>query len=721
MKGDITMGRRAHSGLARMILCGLHFVGACAAWADAPLITQPIDDQVRVMLGGNTRPEANAANDRGAVPDSMPLEHLQLELRRSPEREQQVEAFIATLHERTSPNFHRWLSATEFGERFGASAQDVEALEAWLTQRGFTVNAVFPSRMSIDFSGTAGEVTAAFHTEIHRLEVNGALHIANIRDPEVPAALAPIVSGVLKLNDFRPARKHRAQPKFTGDCGPGSPCFLMAPADLATIYDFNPLFHAAKPITGKGQTIAVVEDTDLYSDADWSNFRHIFGLTVYESGSLSTVHPEGPRGSARCSDPGVNADGDDVEAALDAEWSSAAAPDAKILVVACDNSNTIDGVQQAIQYLVDGVTPHPPIISVSYGECEADNGASLNAFFNTLYQQADAEGISVFVATGDAGPEDCAPNYNPPATFGVGVNAWASTIHNMAVGGTDFGDTYEGTNAEYWGKSTGAPWGTAKSYVPEIAWNDTCASSELTEYNGFSVSYGKHGFCNSSAGASYLELGGGEGGPSGCASGNPSIPNVVSGSCKGWPKPSYQQDLFGMPNDGVRDVPDVAMFAADGVWNHQYLLCFSDPNNYGAPCVGNPASWGQGGGGTSYATPIVAGIQALVNQKTGDRQGNPNPVYYHLAALEYGNAGDSHCDSSRGPSGAGACIFHDVTAGTDAQECAGPVECYQPGGKYGVMSSSDRNDEPTFETHPGFDYPTGIGTIDAANLVKAWD
>ncbi len=699
--------------MALGFLCIVQFA-AGEALASTPLVTHAVDEQDLVTLGGNTRPEATAGNDRGALPD------LQLQLQRSPEQEQEVESYIATLHDRTSPNFHRWLSAAEFGARFGAAPADLDAIQGWLTQHGLQVNTVFPGRMVLDFSGTAGQVAAAFHTEIHRLEVNGAAHMANVSDPQIPSALAPAVAGLVKLNDFRPARRHRPQPKFTGDCS-GSTCYLMAPADLATIYDFNPLFHDAHPITGKGQTIAVAEDTDLYSDSDWSNFRHIFGLDGYRSGSLHTVHPTGPPGSARCKDPHVNANGDDVEAALDAEWSSAAAPDASILVVACDNSDTIDGVQQAIQYLVDGTTPHPPIISVSYGECEADNGAGLNAFFYHLYQQADAEGISVFVATGDAGPEDCAPDYNPPATYGVGVNAWASTPYNVAVGGTDFGDTYAGTNAEYWGKSTGAPWGSAKSYVPEIAWNDTCASPELTSYNGYSLSYGKHGFCNSSSGANYLELGGGEGGPSGCATGTPSIANVVSGTCKGWPKPDYQKDLVGVPADGVRDVPDVSMFAADGSsWGHQYLLCFSDPNNEGLPCVGNPAVWGQGGGGTSYATPIVAGIQALVNQKMGERQGNPNAVYYRLAAREYGKDGNPTCDADRVP-GRGQCIFHDVTAGNDSQDCAGPVGCYRPGGEYGVMSSSDSHYLPTFETHPGFDYPTGIGTIDAANLVDAWD
>ena len=692
--------------------------------ADAPagtgLVTQGTDEAELVTLGGNTRPEANAVNDRGAVPETLALEHMQLQLQRSPEQERAVDAFIEALHDPASPVFHRWLTAEQFGARFGTAEADIEAIETWLSAHGLQVNALYPSRMVIDFSGTAGQLAAAFHTEIHSLEVNGVAHMANMSDPRIPAALAPIVAGIVKLNDFHPARRHRPRPKFTGDCGDGATCYLMAPADLATIYDFNPLFHAATPITGKGQSIAVAEDTDLYSDSDWFKFRWIFGLSVYGSGSLKTIHPPPPSGGAPCKDPGVNPNGDDVEAALDAEWSSAAAPDAAILVAACDNTRTIDGIQQAIHDLVDSTSAPPSIISVSYGICETENGAAANTAFAQIYQQADAEGISVFVATGDYGPEDCAPNFTSTAMFGIGVNGWASTPYNVAVGGTDFSDTYAGTNSTYWSPSTGAPWGTAKSYVPEMPWNDTCASDELTAFAGYAKSYGEKGYCNSTGGSAYLGTGGGEGGPSGCASGAPSIADVVSGTCKGWPKPKYQLSLYGMPDDGVRDVPDVSMFAADGYWAHQYLLCFTDPNNYGAPCVGNPAKWGQGGGGTSYATPIVAGIQALVNQKMGEPQGNPNFVYYRLAALEYGTSGDASCNAGDGPGGSVACIFHDITTGNDSQDCRGPYDCFRPNGSYGVMSTADATYEPAFEAHPGYDYPTGIGTIDAANLVNNW-
>jgi subtilase family serine protease len=705
-----------------LVLAGLALATGQKALATEKLISEAIDETRLVSLPGNTRPEARAAYDRGALPADFPLEHVLLQLQRSPAGERAVEAAVDALHDPASPRFHQWLTAAEFGREFGTDPADLAIVEAWLASHGLRVNAVHPGRMVVDFSGTAGQLRAAFHTELHRLEVHGQAHFAAMGDPRIPAALAPVVAGLIKLDDFRPIPRHRVRPRYTGDCSTDTPCYLMAPADLATIYDFNPLFHATQKITGKGQTIAVVEDTDLYSTADWTNFRQIFGLAGYTSGSLETIQPPAPAGHAACSDPGVNADGDDVEAAIDAEWASAAAPDATIIVAACDNTNTIDGVEQAIHHLVNSDSP-PDIISVSYGICEAENTAADNTAFAQIYQQAVAEGISVFVATGDDGPEDCAPNFTDPARYGIGVNAWASTRYNVAVGGTDFGDTAAGTNATYWGPSTGkSPWGTAKSYIPEIAWNDTCASDLLAQSFGFSQTYGKKGFCNSQAAYPYyLGTGGGEGGPSGCATGAPAQSGVVGGTCQGWPKPGYQQGIFGMPANAVRDLPDVAMFAADGVWSHQFLLCFTDTGNGGAgSCSGDPASWGQGGGGTSYATPIVAGIQALVNQKMAARQGNPNHVLYRLGAAEYGTSGNSGCNSSLGAGVGTTCVFRDVTAGSDAQDCAGPNDCFRPSGTYGVMSRSDAADYVAYKTHPGWDYPTGLGTIDAANLVNAW-
>jgi subtilase family serine protease len=699
------------------LLLALPDPGSAAGTAPA-LVTQAVDESKLVTLTGNTRPEAIVANDRGRVANEARLDHMQLLLQRSAADEAAVERFVDSQQDRSSPNFHQWLSAAEFGARFGTGSADIAHVTSWLQAHGFTVNYDYPSHMVIDFSGTAGQVAEAFHTEIHNLSVNGVAHIANMHDPKIPAALQPVIAGIVSLSDFRPRPQLRHRPDFTGTsqyCSGN--CYWVAPADLAKIYNFNPLFTAASPITGKGQTIAVVEDTNLYSTSDWTKFRSIFGLTTYKYGKLETVHP---LPADNCRDPGVNSDGDDVEAALDVEWSSAAAPDATIILASCDNTNTTDGVYMAIQNLVNEKAP-PPVISVSYGDCEADQGEAANAAFKTLYQQAVAEGISVFVATGDAGPVDCS-GFVKGATLGIGVSGWASTIYNTAVGGTDFSDTYSGTNGTYWTKSAGKPWGTAKSYIPETPWNDTCAGALLTNYFQPSnpVAYGSKGFCNSATAKKYyVELGGGEGGPSACATGTASKTDVVSGTCKGWPKPSWQS-LVGVPDDKVRDIPDVSMFAADGVWNHQYLLCFSDPNNGGAACSGNPEVWGAGGGGTSYATPIVAGIQALIDQKMGKAQGNAAPVLYRLARLQYGSKGNANCDANQGASFSTSCIFHDVTFGDDIQPCKGKVDCYLPSGTYGVLSTSNTKYEPAYVAGVGYDLPTGIGTINADALVEKW-
>ncbi|HEX4506460.1 MAG TPA: protease pro-enzyme activation domain-containing protein, partial [Alphaproteobacteria bacterium] len=561
-------------------------IGASALAEEAvpgrPLLSAAMDDRQMVTLEGNTRSEARvAANDRRAVADSLPLDHIQLQLKRSAAQERTVEDFVDSLTDRASPNYHHWLTAAEFGRRFGVADADVSRITGWMKAKGLKVNFVYPSRMVIDFSGTAGQVSRAFNTEIHRLDVGGAAHIANTRDPQVPAALAPAVEGIVSLHDFRPRSKmvrrpmhaDARHPDVTGTCF-GQRCYVVGAGDLATIYGLTPLFRAG--FTGTGQVVAAVEDTNLYANSDWTTFRKAFGLDAYTAGNLQIVHPA-PSGGSACGNPGIN--GDDGEAVLDVEWASAAAPAATIELASCRNTATTDGVFMAIQNLVNSDTP-PPVISVSYGLCEVDNGAAENASFNKLYQLAVSRGISVFVATGDAGATDCSDSTANGTSIGIGVSGWAVTKYNVAVGGTDFRDTYDSRRATYWSANTGAPWSTAKSYVPEMPWDDTCANQMIANYysSGSSVPYGANGFCNSRDGASFHELGGGEGGPSGCYSGRASEEHVVSGTCKGYPKPVFQKGFLGMPGDGVRDIPDVALFASDGsAWSHNYATCYTDP------------------------------------------------------------------------------------------------------------------------------------------------
>jgi len=697
--------------------------------SSAPLtVTTPVDESKMVPLLGNVRAQAKAANDRGAVSGDLKLEHILLQLKRPALREAALTELIELQYQPGSPFFHHWLTAEELGDKYGPNPKDIAAVTAWLEKNGFEVNSVSKSGLVVDFSGTASQVKSAFRAEIHNLNVRGENHIANMANPQIPEALSGAILGIASLSDFRPKPANKgisaaridpaskgvvvakAKPEFTVNADTQ----LVVPDDLHTIYNFNPVYSDG--VTGKGETVVVIEDTNVYSTADWDTFRSTFGLSKYKKGSFTQIHPGG------CKNPGVN--GDDGEAILDAEYASAAAPNAAIVLASCADTNTTFGGLLAVQALINQPLP-PPIISISYGECEAELGASGNAIYNTTYQQAAAEGVSVFVSSGDEGAASCDAD-EPTAENGIAVSGFASTQYNVAVGGTDFADSYEGTNSQYWKNKNNATYGSAKSYIPEIPWNDSCASTLITNTVGYNVPYGANGFCNSAEGEEFfLTTASGSGGPSNCAHGNTSPKEGTpanSGTCKGYTKPNYQNGLFGNPKDGVRDLPDVSLFAANGVWGHYYVFCYSDPTPgfFGAPCVGDPANW-SGAGGTSFASPIWAGIQALVNQSTGTPQGNPNFVYYALAKQEYGGKGNNSCSSSLGTDVDGSCTFYDVTQGDMDVNCLGSFNCYTPSGTNGVLSVSSKAYEKAYNTNGGWDFATGIGTVNVNNLVKNWN
>jgi subtilase family serine protease len=666
-----------------------------------PLIMGSIDETNLVRLVGNTRPEANAKNDRGLLPDSYRLDHMFLLLQRSPEREQALVELIGQLHDKNSPSFHKWLGASEFGERFGLGQEDIATVTAWLKSHGFTVNFVYANRMQMDFSGTAGQVREAFHTEMHNLNVDGVAHISNMSDPQIPRALAPAVQGVVSLNNFRPRamkmKKKNGQlgvvnlTEFTfgPDCGfltslrdGTTNCEALMPPDLATIYNLNPLFAAG--ITGLGQTIVVVEDEDAYSLGDWNFFRKASGLArAYPHGSITQTHPPSSPVN-NCVDPGDLNDTTDDEVAIDMEWASAAAPNAAIQVAVCDDSGVIFGGLIAIQNILNAAGPYPGTISMSYGESEATTGATQNANFNTTFQQAVTQGVSVFVSSGDEGP--CSGNANgSDCTRGITVSGWTSSPYDISVGGTDFGDAYAGTETTYWNPTNDPNYGSAKSYIPEIPWNDSCADTLTINFlnayysanlvNGYGSS--GTGVCNTypwNTTADLLTTGSGSGGPSNCATGSPTTSGIPAsgGTCAGYAKPSYQVGILGNPSDGVRDIPDVSLMAANGVWNHFYLICMSNPaeisEGYAVPCNEPVEDW-PGFGGTSVSSPIWAGIQALVNQYTGQHWGNANTMYYQIANTEYGLSGNANCNSSLGNAVGVNCTFYDVTQGSIILPC----------------------------------------------------
>jgi uncharacterized repeat protein (TIGR01451 family) len=677
-----------------------------------PLITAPIDSRTLTVLRGNSRPEATPANDRGRVPGSQLLPHLQLLLNRSAESARALAQYIDALHDRGSTNYRKWLTPVQLAQRFGPAAADVSAISGWLASEGFSVNAVSPGGMVIDFSGNAGQVASAFHTELHRYSVNGVMHMANASDPQLPAALAPAVRGIVSLHDFFPRPLSVSRVQYTTSGG----LTLVAPADLATIYSLAGPFAAG--LTGQGQTIAVIEDSDIYSANDWSTFRSVLGLSSYTTGTLVQAHPAPSNGGSNCSDPHVLGNGNDGEATLDTEWASAAAPGATIEVASCRDAGTTFGGLIALQNLLDASTGPPAIISISYGECEALQGATANAAFATAYEQAVAEGVSMFVSSGDEGAAGCDAKASN-AIHGIAVNGMASSAYNVAVGGTDFGDTYAGSVLSYWSTGNTAAYGSALSYVPEIPWNDSCAGGLLVSYEGYGTGYGSNGFCNSSNGAGYVTTAAGSGGPSGCASGAATQSGVVSGSCSGNAKPSWQSGVAGIAADGVRDLPDVALFSGNGLWGHYYVYCWSNPKQSEAsPCTGAPSGW-SGGGGTSFAAPILAGIQALINQASGGRQGNPNYIYYRLASIQTGDG--LNCNAGNGNAINSNCIFHDVTQGDMAVNCTGSINCFVPSGTYGQLSTSNATSAPAYAATAGWDFATGLGSVNVANLINAWN
>jgi subtilase family serine protease len=690
-------------GLFALVLAGLALVlaykGIPRVWARTGseakpvLISEAIDESKLVRLWGNTRPEANAKNDRGRVEDSFPMEHMFLQLKRAPELEQMLEQYMDEQQDKKSPNFRHWLTPAELGEKYGLANSDIEAIKAWLESHGFTVGYVYPTDMVMDFSGTAGEIREAFHTEIHYLDVQGKQYFANMSDPQIPEALAPAVAGLVAMHNFKPRRTAMPRNK---NYTLGGGYYVLVPADFQTIYNLSPLYRAG--IYGQGQTIVVVEDTNSYG-TDFATFQTTFGLNKF-GGSLTTVHPND---AGNCTNPGTNAD--DGEADLDVETVAAIAPGATVELASCSDGsgNSNFGGLIAIENLVSVGSP-PAVISMSYGLCEAENGAAANLAFNNAFQSAATAGVSVFVSAGDEGSVSCSPNATS-STHGIGVTGWGATPYNVSVGGTDFEDAYNAAKpangglpqSTYWSSSNGSTYGSALSYIPEIPWNDSCAGYLLYNYAGASASYGATGYCND-LGTADQTTGSGSGGPSGCATGTPVTVDWVTPPCAGYAKPVWQSGIFGNPADGVRDIPDVSLFASNGIWGHYMVVCWSDPAytaDGSAPCTGSPSNW-SGFGGTSIASPAMASIQALVNQKWNIRAGLPTPTYYSIAKSEFGASGNPTCYSinqqqpRRGLES--SCVFYDITQGDIVTNCttsSHPRDCYKTTGTDGAVSTGN--------------------------------
>ncbi len=508
-----------------------------------------------VTLRGNVHPLARPEFDQGIANPATRLDRMLLVLNSSPTQQADLDALLTAQQDPNSLLYHHWLTPAEFGARFGATDEDLAQVTAWLQAKGFTIDEIPAGRRLIAFSGSAAQVTAAFRTPLHIYRVNGSDHLANSSDSQIPVGLSGLVAGVVSLHDFRRTSQIRsltplsAQPDYSARA-----THYLFPTDFATIYDLSPLFTAGTD--GAGSSIAIAARSNIKL-SDVEAFRSMAGLPTNDP----TVTLDG-------ADPGLVAHDLD-ESTLDAEWSGATAPLAAVNLVVAASTATTDGIDLASAHIVNHLAA--PVVSVSYGSCEQEMGAAELAFYNSLWEQAASQEMSVFVASGDAGAAGCsAPTASPGSQ--AAVNGLCSTPYSTCVGGTELN---EGANpSQYWSSENSAGYGSALSYIPEEVWNES-ASNDGT------------GLWASGGGASTVHA-----------------------------QPAWQSNIDGAAAaNGMRAVPDVALAAAD---HDGYFV------------AENGSFWIASG--TSASTPSFAGIMALVvESQHGASQGNANPRLYELA------------------------------------------------------------------------------------------
>ncbi|ABF39110.1 protease-like protein [Candidatus Koribacter versatilis Ellin345] len=652
-------------------------------------ITQKIDNTARVTLSGTVPKAAKNAHDLGEVDGGMKLQRMMLVLKPSAEQQASLQRLLDSQQNKKSPNHHKWLTPEKFAASYGPSEEDVAKVKNWLESQGMSVSKIGNGRQWIEFSGSAHQVGTAFGTSLHYFETNGERHMANATEISIPRAISPVVSGVLSLHNFhkQPNTSKLSKVKL-GDDGKLAPVdpawtyrdynlnpyYYLAPTDAQKIYNASPLLNDG--VDGTGISIAVAGRSNIYL-SDVQLFRNVFGLKQNDPNFIVN----GP-------DPGYPF-GDLVENTLDVEWASAMAPGATINFVASGSTDTTDGVDLSAAYIVDNAVA--PIVTVSYGLCEALMGPASNQFYNSLWAQAAAQGMTVFVSTGDVGAAECdgdlqRAGYDPPgpAQYGPTISGLSSTPYNVAVGGTQYN---EGSNfGQYWSPNNDSTFGSVLGYVPEQAWNESCDPNLPQE--GTNCVYGQTNY----------NLDGGGGGPSNCSQSTVDDQGLIT-CVAGTPKPSWQTGL-GVPNDGVRDTPDLSLNASPD--DDGFLFCLiggcQTTTVNGQTILTNASTIG----GTSASTPAMAGIMALIEQKNGAFQGQANYIFYKLAAMD----DQAACDSSKrtDPTATSTCNFNDVTMGSNSVPGL-------PG--YGTDSAE-------WSATTGYDMATGLGTVNAANIATNW-
>jgi subtilase family serine protease len=575
-------------------------------------------------LDGTLQPRIRFATDAGRAAAGTLISGMTLELNLTAAQQRDLDALLVAQQDPNSPQYHAWLTPAQFESRFGASPQRLQRIAGWLQAQGFIVDSVEPGRRLIRFSGKVATVEAAFRTQVRLYLSHGVLHRANAEALAVPSSWADEVGGVGHLAEFRPRARSfiPAQPQFTSGI---TQDHYLAPGDIATIYGVNPMYSAG--YTGSGRTIAVVGQSAIKT-SDIAAFRSAAGLPANPP-QLLLVPGTGLS---------VRSTQDEIESDLDIEWAGGVARDATILFV-YSGASLSHSVFDALQYAVQNNLA--PIVSVSYGLCENSLSGSSRKSMESIFAQAAAQGQTIIAASGDAGAADCDSAGSKTVTSaskGLAVDYPASSPNVTGIGGTTFDEG--ALSASYWGAANDSNNASALSYIPETAWNDTSSG---------------YGLASSGGGASTL-----------------------------FAKPSWQTGT-GVPADGARDVPDIALAAS--VAHDAYLYCNEGSCSNGFRDSSNALT---AAGGTSFGAPVFSGMLTLITQSLGtDRLGNINSHLYELAA-------------------SAPQAFHDVTTGNNQQPCnSGTPDC----GGSGVLG---------YSAGAGYDPVTGLGSIDVQALADAW-
>jgi Predicted protease len=568
----------------------------------ASRILQSTDGMQAVTLRNHHPQWANAVNSLGAVPAGTTLNELTLVLSRSPEQDAAFKQLLADQQNPQSPEYHHWLTPEEAGARFGASEADVAAVESWLQGQGLHVNWVSPSRIFVGFGGTAADVGRAFGAELRYYSVNGAQRMSIASEPSIPQALAPVIKSVRGLYsvDERPmlhsATVQSTGPELTSTAGN----HYVTPADFAKIYD------VPSGVNGAGVTIGIVSWAHT-NFADFDNFRTKTGVsfpnpTEVVPTAFGGIDP-GPayttvQTCTSCLDG-------QMEATLDVQRAGSTAPAASILLVVSSRSGSGGGIGADAQYLVNTSPVPAQVMSISFGGCEVSAGAPGVAYWDTLFQQAAAEGISVFVSSGDSGASGCDTAFSAPPALPAAnsPNYICSSSYATCVGGTQFNDT--SSPSTYWSSTNSTGYLSAYGYIPEGGWNESTMTSVAGSGGGVST--------------------------------------VIA-------TPSWQTGT-GVPAARTgRYTPDVS-FASAG--HDGYFGCMAAANG---GCVGSPFGF-LDFAGTSAAAPSMAGVAAMVAQSLGSAQGNMNPRIYAIAA---GIPAAFH-DATVASSGVSSCSVNTVS------------------------------------------------------------